>query len=314
MKQNPVQFQKGLSLAVFLEKYGTEDKCTEALFNWRWPGGFVCPECGHTHYCRLNARELYQCHRCHHQSSLTSQTIFAGTKLPLATWFLAMYFITQQKNGISALALRRHLGVSYPTAWSIKHKLMQVMKERDDSRPLSGTIQLDDAYWGGERHGEKPGRGSPNKVPFVAVVATNRAGCPLVMRMSRVKGFQKSEIEAWARKHIDASSLVISDGLQCFSGVADAGCEHYSIVTGGGPESVKHEEFTWVNTMLGSVKSALHGTYHAIHAKHLPRYLAEFSYRFNRRFKLEAMLPRLGYVAVRTPPMPFRLLKLAEVH
>jgi hypothetical protein len=111
-----------------------------------------------------------------------------------------------------------------------------------------------------------------------------------------------------------ASSLVIADGLQCFSGVADAGCEHYSIVTGGGPESVKHEEFTWVNTMLGNLKSALHGTYHAIHAKHLPRYLAEFSYRFNRRFKLEAMLPRLGHIAVRTPPMPFRLLKLAEVH
>ena len=144
MKQNPVQFQKGLSLAVFLEKYGTEDKCTEALFNWRWPDGFVCPECGHTHYCHLNARKLYQCYRCHHQASLTSQTIFAGTKLALTTWFLAMYFITQQKNGISALALRRHLGVSYPTAWSIKHKLMQVMKERDDSRPLSGTIQLDD--------------------------------------------------------------------------------------------------------------------------------------------------------------------------
>src|SRR5512136_1795427 len=82
------------------------------------------------------------------------------------------------------------------------------------------------------------------------------------------------------------------------------GCHHYSIVTGGGPQSVTKEEFTWVNTMIGNVKKAINGTYHAINPKHLPRYLAEFCYRYNRRFQLEDMLPRLAYVAVRTPPMP----------
>ncbi|MFC1348958.1 MAG: transposase [gamma proteobacterium symbiont of Phacoides pectinatus] len=102
--------------------------------------------------------------------------------------------------------------------------------------------------------------------------------------------------------------------LQCFSAVSDAGCEHQRIVTGGGPDSVEHKEFLWVNTMLGNVKNALYGTYHAIDTKHLPRYLAEFSYRFNRRFTLESMLPRLGFAAVRTPPMPFRLLSIAESH
>jgi len=105
-----------------------------------------------------------------------------------------MYFITQQKNGVAALELKRHLGVSYPTAWSLKHKLMQVMKETDDRRPLSGVIQLDDVYWGGEASGGKTGRGSPNKVPFVAAVATNDEGHPIAMRMSKVKGFRKTEI------------------------------------------------------------------------------------------------------------------------
>lgn len=314
MKQNPVQFQKGLSLAEFLLQYGTEEKCQTALFQWRWPDGYVCPECGHTHYCELKSRKLYQCYRCHHQASVTSQSIFASSKLPLTTWFLAMFFITQQKNGISALELMRHLGVSYPTAWSIKHKLMQVMKERDDARPLAGHIQIDDAYWGGECRGEKRGRGSPNKAAFVAAVATNEKGHPLAMRMSKVKGFRKAEIQAWARKHIQAGSVIVSDGLSCFCAVADAGCEHHPIVTGGGPDSVEHKEFLWVNTMLGNVKNALYGTYHAIDAKHLPRYLAEFSYRFNRRFALESMLPRLGFAAVRTPPMPFRLLSMAEAH
>ena len=313
MAKNPVQFQKGLSLSDFLRSYGTQQQCEQALYQWRWPDGFVCPNCEHRSHCSLKSRNLYQCYHCHHQTSLISGTIFASTKLALTTWFLAMYLLTQSKNGISALSLKRQLGVSYTTAWSIKHKLMQVMKERDDSQPLVGTIQMDDAYWGGERHGGKRGRGAAAKVPFVAAVATTEEGHPLAMRMSKVKAFTQAEIAAWSRKHLAASDTVVSDGSSCFSAVTAAGCTHIPIVTGGGPESVKHEEFTWVNTMLGNVKNAVRGTYHAVSAGHLPRYLAEFSYRFNRRFKLEDMIPRLGYVAVRTPPMPMRLLTIAEV-
>ncbi|MCU7879867.1 MAG: IS1595 family transposase [Candidatus Thiodiazotropha sp. (ex Lucinoma aequizonata)] len=107
---------------------------------------FVCPKCSYTHHCLLNTNQLYQCYHCHHQTSLTSGTIFADTKLPLTTWFLSMFLVTQTKNGISALELMRHLGVSYCIAWSIKHKLMQVMKEREDAQLLDGIIQMDDAY------------------------------------------------------------------------------------------------------------------------------------------------------------------------
>jgi transposase-like protein len=314
MHQNAIQFQKGLSLNGFLRQFGTEEHCAEALFLWRWPRGFACPICGHTEHCVLRSRQLYQCNHCHHQTSLTADTIFAHTKLLLTTWFQAMYFLTQQKNGVSALELKRHLGVSYPTAWSLKHKIMQVMKETDDRRPLKGVVQLDDVYWGGEVRGGKPGRGSPNKVPFVAAVATNDDGHPIAMRMSKVKGFRKTEIFKWTLKHIDVNAIVVSDGLACFNGVSKAGREHYAVVTGGGPTSVTLDDFTWVNTMIGNVKNALTGTYHTINGKHLPRYLGEFCYRFNRRFKLEAMLPRLGRAALRTPPMPLRLLTLAEAH
>ncbi len=89
-------------------------------------------------------------------------------------------------------------------------------------------------------------------------------------------------------------------------------CEPISIVTGGGPQSVTKEEFTWVNTMIGHVKNAITGTYHAINPKHLPRYLAEFCYRFNRRFQLKDMLPRFIYVALRTLPIPVKILTMAE--
>jgi len=312
MAKNQIQFQKGLSLMEFLSQYGTEEQCHDALFEWRWPQGFVCPNCEHTGHCEIASRGVYQCNRCHHQTSVISGTIFEHTKLALTTWFLGMYLLTQPKNGTSILELKRQLGIGYNAAWRLKHKLLQVMKERDDGKPLSGTIQIDDAYWGGEHHGGKRGRGAPGKTPFIAAVQTNEDGHPIAMRFTKLKGFRKEEIAQWAQRHLAASSLVVSDGLSCFKGVEQAGCQHEVIVTGGGPKSMTLEAFTWVNTMIGNVKNSLSGTYHAISDAHLPRYLAEFCYRFNRRFKLEDMIPRLGYAAVRTPPMPQRLLGLAE--
>jgi transposase-like protein len=314
MAKNPVQFQKGFSLVDFMGRYGTEAQCADALFKARWPQGFRCPACGGSRHSVVKTRSLYQCTHCHHQASLTAGTLFEQTKLPLATWFLAIHLLTQAKTGLSALALMRQVGVSYNTAWSIKHKIMQAMKERDDGRPLGGLIQLDDADWGGERHGGKRGRGSENKTPFVAAVALNEDHHPIAMNLQVVKGFRSDEVSRWAKKRLLPGSVVCSDGLACFAAVVEAGCHHTRIVTGGGPQSVTREEFTWVNTMIGNVKKAIHGAYHAIDPKHLPRYLAEFCYRFNRRFDLEAMMPRFLHAAARTPPMPYRLLKLAEAY
>ena len=124
------------------------------------------------------------------------------------------------------------------------------------------------------------------------------------MNMNVAKGFQTKEIERWAKKHLAAGRAVISDGLAYFSSVEKAGCIHTSITTSGGPDCVTLEEFTWVNTMIGNVKTAMIGVYHSVGKKHLPRYLAEFCYRLNLRYQLEDMLPRLGYMAMRTSPMP----------
>jgi hypothetical protein len=104
------------------------------------------------------------------------------------------------------------------------------------------------------------------------------------------------------------------DGLACFRAVAGAGCEHTAIVTGSGRKAPKSPAFAWVNTLLGNVKAALVGTYRAIRDKHVPRYLAEFEYRFNRRYDLAAIIPRLAAVAARTTPMPYSLIKLADVY
>ena len=117
-----------------------------------------------------------QCSACRHQCSVISGTIFASSKLGLSRWFLAMHLLTQSKNNISALELKRDLGVCYRTVWLVKHKLMEVMRLREDGRQLTGRVEIDDAYLGGERSGGKVGRGSENKVSFIAAVQTTEDG------------------------------------------------------------------------------------------------------------------------------------------
>jgi hypothetical protein len=275
----------------------------------------VCPECGHAEdFTALRTREPMQCRHCRHRTALSAGTLFAHTKLPLTLWFLAMSLLTQRKNAISALALKRHLGVSCPTAWKVKHKLLQVMLERDADRQPSGVSEIDDVSRGGEVHGETPGRGSPDKTPFVAVVAKTDKGHPIALCRSVVAGFRKTEPAHWAAKFIHPDSIVVSGGLACCRGLADAGIEPRAMVTGRGAGGVELPEREWVNTILGNVKTVMRGTDPQACPRHLPRYLTEFCYRFSGRFDLAAILPRLGVAAARTRLMPDRLLKLAETH
>lgn len=225
---------------------------------------------------------------------------------------MAIHLITQSKTSISALELKRQLGVNYDTAWSIRHKILQAMKEHNESQPISGTIQLDDAYWGGELRGGKRGRGSENKTPFVAAVSLNEEGHPIKMKMTVVEGFRTDVISTWSQHHIKPGSHVISDKLPCFKGVLSAECSHLRIKCGGNLELLDSKEFKWVNTVIGNVKTAITGTCHSISSRHLPRYFAEFCFRFNNRFDLRKLLPLIGRVMVNTSPMPNNYLKLAE--
>ena len=145
MAYNPIQFQQGISLPEFLQSFGSESACCEAVLRARWPGGFVCPRCGASAHCMLFSlgRPLFQCHACRRQTSLTAGTLFGSTKLPLTTWFLAIYFISQAKTGLSALELKRHIGVTYPTAWLMHHKIMMAMAAREAQHRLSGAVQVD---------------------------------------------------------------------------------------------------------------------------------------------------------------------------
>lgn len=308
MGKNAVQFQKGMSLVAFQEQYGTEAQCRAALAAWRWPGGFQCDRCGHRGHACLATRPVWQCNRCKRQVSLTSGTLLAHTRLPLRVWFLVIFLLTQSKTGRSALALSRDLGIGYDAAWLLKHKLMQAMVEREGRRQLAGWVQLDDAYFGGERRGGPRGRGADGKQAFVAAVQCSEEGHPEVMRLDVVKGFSADEIGAWATRHLAPDTVVVSDALAGFNAVGEvAGTSHRRLRTGSGGHKCDHPALRWVNVMLGNVKTALRGTYHGPRRKYAQRYLGEFCYRFNRRFELHRLVARLTYVLLRTPPLPYRM-------
>jgi len=165
MARNAVQFQKGLSMAEFLRLYGTEGQCHAALVAMRWPGGFVCPKCASTTYGYCEPKRLFQCAACRLQTSVRSGTIFHKSHTPLTKWFLAMHLMTSAKNDIAALELARQLDVKWDTAWLIKQKLMEVMKQCNSIYKPAGHVQVDDAYQGGEKAGKR-GRGAANKTPF----------------------------------------------------------------------------------------------------------------------------------------------------
>lgn len=295
MTFNRIQFQHGMSIAEFVCSFGTEAQCAEAVKLARWPTGFRCPRCGASdHYVvGHGARKLFQCQACRHQTSLTAGSLMEHTKLPLTTWFLAIYLISQAKTGLSSLALKRQLGVSYPTAWLLHHKINHAMAQRDGAHRLSGAVQLDDAYLGGERSGGKAGRGSENKVPFVAAISLSTKGKPEYLKLNLVSGFTLEAISDWAKAHLAPECRVTSDGLACFAAVADAHCVHLPRVVGAlKPRDLP--EFKWVNTVLGNLKTTLAGAFHSLkYRKYAGDYLAAFAYRFNRRFDLRGLIARL---------------------
>jgi transposase-like protein len=308
MARNLVQFQKGMSLAEFNARYGTEEQCHAALVAMRWPDGFVCPKCQAREHSYHSVRRLFQCKTCRTQTSVLAGTIFHKSRTPLDKWFLAIHLLTQSKNDIAALELSRQLGVKYDTAWLIKQKLMEVMRERNQAYKLEGKVQMDDAYLGGEKAGKR-GRGAANKVPFIIAVET-RDGKPIHTQLRCIPALTKEAMKDYAAVNLVAGSSVTTDGLACFSGVAEAGMKHTAIITRGGRPS--EPEFKWVNTGLGNIKTAITGTCRSCDPQHTAWDLAAYEYRFNRRFELNKMVERLAAVATQTTPRPYKTIIKAE--
>lgn len=314
MPMNRVQFQKGLSLGEFMQRYGTEEGCERELEAQRWPRGFECPACGSRQYSNFRRGRLlyYQCCDCRHQASLIAGTVMGSSKLGLRLWFQAAYVLSQAKNNVSALELMRHLGVCYQTAWSLKHKLMEAMWVRERSRTLTGTVQVDEAFLGGQASG-RDNWGRKGKVPLLAAVSATAEGKAAKVCLSQQPATGE-DVVVFCLNTLGPGSLVVSDGAPSFNYATwNKIARHQPIVTGGGKQACEIPQLKAINTVLGNLKTAITGTYHAFKfAKYAERYLAEYQYRFNRRLELKLLMQSLIRAAAACKPVPIRVLRMAE--
>jgi transposase-like protein len=266
-----------MSLLEFQRRFATEDDCRAALEQARWPEGFVCPRCEGTKATRHGPRKLLQCSACRYQVSVTAGTILHRTHIPLQKWFWAMWLVAQDKGGVSALRLARQLELSYRAAWGLLHKLRKAMAARDANYTLTGSIEMDDAFFGGPASGKR-GRGAANKTKVVVMVENReeRAG---FIGMKTVPRVSSAEIGAAATK-IAPGQEIRTDGHSAYRTLAALGHTHHAQPV---PPDQVRELLPWVHIAISNAKTFLLGTYHGVSHKYLQTYLDEFCYRFNRR-------------------------------
>lgn len=245
------------------------------MANLRWSGGFVCPKCGCRHACLLsNGR--YQCAECRRQTSVTSGTVLHKTHMPLAQWFLAFYFVSQDKRGISATALMSMLGRTYKTAWYMLTRIRAAMGQRDKTHRLNGTIEFDDTYFGGPTVGKKRGRGTEKAKVFVAVSLDER-GNPLYTKMRVTQNIKRACVKKFAQAAFAQGSTIHSDGYGSYIPALEGYAHEHKLYD---PHSCL---LHWLHVVISNAKAFISGTYYGLPKKYLQAYLDEYCFRFSRR-------------------------------
>lgn len=262
----------------FEKRFNSEEACREYLFQIRWPCGFRCPRCQYDIAWSISGG-LYKCKNCGFKSSITAGTIFQDTRKPLRLWFRAIWYVTNQKYGISALGLQRALGLSsYRTTLRWMHKLRHAMVRPGRDR-LSGIIEVDETYIGGKELGKR-GRGSAGKVLVVigAQVDGNRIGR---IRLQRVSDASGKSLENAVQKVVEPGSAVRTDDWNGYGQLTSLGYVHEIVRK---EATIGKNLLPKCNMVASLLKRWLLGTHHgAIHVSHINYYLDEFTFRFNRR-------------------------------
>jgi len=296
----------------FLDWFSTEEACLAFLERLRWPGGFVCVRCDWSGEPYRASRTRLMCRACQHQSSVTVGTIFEKTRTPLRTWLAAAWYLTNQKQGVSALGLQRVLGLgSYQTAWTMLHRFRRAMI-RPGREKLKGVVEVDETYLAiTDRQSSIPRKGKKsrtNKVLIaVAVEILQPKGFGRI-RLRRIPNDSASYVVPFVQEVVEVGSRVHTDGSAAYLSLSELGFEHQRIVMLGS-EVPAHVSIAGVHRVASLVQRWVLGTHHgSIQPEHLDAYLDEFVFRFNRRTsKSRGMLfYRLLQQAVVTAPLTYR--------
>ncbi len=291
----------------FEAHFYSEEACHAYLMRQRWPEGFRCPACSGTKAWHLARRRLLQCKECSRQVSLTAGTVFHGSRKPLRLWFKAIVLMTGQSTGISARNLRRQLGLgSYQTAWTWLHKLRRATV-RPEREALAGPVEVDEGYVGGKEEGVSGRHVETKSVVAVAVEVKDKSAGRL--RLAKVRDAGGDTLNAFVAQNVVKDSLVKTDGWPGYSGLWEIGYRHRRRVIGDRTRASRL--FPHVHRAMSLLKRWLLGTHQgAVRGKHLPAYLDEFTFRFNRRRSRLVTLPfqRLCAIGVLTAPITYKQL------
>jgi len=287
------------------KRFADDQSCRQYLFALRWPDGFVCPRCGGK-TAWVMRRGLWLCGGCRYQASVIAGTIFQGSRLPLTLWFRAIWYVTSQKNGVSALGVQRVLGLGcYQTAWAWLHKLRRAMVRPDRNR-LSGIVEVDETYWGGEEKG-LIGRQIQEKSLIAVAAQVDGRGIGRI-RLKRIPDFTRTTLHGFIAQAIEPGSTVRTDGLSSY-GVLVGYTHEVTVIRKQAEDASKL--LPRVHRVASLLKRWLLGTHQgAVGYAHLDYYLDEFTFRFNRRTSASRgkLFYRLVQQAVRVGPQPYRIL------
>lgn len=271
------KMESNMDMMELMERFGTEEKCRAILEELRWNDGIRCPRCNGVKISRLHEREQFDCDTCRYQFSVTSGTIWHDTHLPLRKWFIAIYLTVESKKGMSANQMKRVLGVSYKTAWYLCHRIRAAMTELDPT-PLNGTVEVDETYIGGKRHGKR-GRGAAGKALVVGVI--QRGG---KIRLKVIDTASKKVLHKFIKEHTAPDTeVIITDELPAYRGLNDEDTRH-EVIKHIAKEYVRGDIHTnGIENVWSLLKRSVTGTYHKLSVKHLDAYLDELEWRFNNR-------------------------------
>jgi len=299
----------------FLSQFPDEQSCWHYLIDIRWESGYTCFRCKSSRYW-LTAKHKIHCSDCGKEFSITSGTIFEGTNKPLLLWFHIMWWVVAQKTGASAYNLMDFMGFgSYRTAWTWLHKLRRAMV-RNEREKLTGIVEVDEAYIGGEEKGTgKQGRGAEEKC--LVVVATECIGKRIGrVRFRIIPDASTENLKSFVEDNIERGSEVVTDGWTGYSFLSkSADYKHNEkIISGSGKEA--HDLLPHIHLVISLVKRWINGTHQGkMTPKYLEYYLDEFAFRFNRKMSTYRgkLFYRLMQQAVCTPPTTYKELTINKL-
>lgn len=286
--------------------FSTDERCRELLERLKWPNGPICPRCQNPNPARLtNSAKIVYCKECDYQFTATAGTIFHDSHLPLIKWLTATYLICESRKGMSANQVKRTLGISYKTAWYLCHRIRSAMASAEKTM-LYGTIEMDETFVGGR---QKSTRGHAGRIPYsesnkIPVIGIKQRGGEL--RFFKAEDVKSGTLAKFIKENVSEDvEVIMTDDWSAYPGAmmkAGVDREKHKTINHRAKVYVDGDITTnGIESAFSLLKRGIVGSWHKVSAKHLPAYLEEMTFRFNRRHSKTLFLETLQHMVTADP-------------